>query len=88
VFVAGVVTGLATALGLMLLRDGLVRRRRVRLEAREAEEHRQRHIAALEEEHAAYHGGNGDGDGRDREHVDLRDRVRDREPDHERVTTF
>jgi hypothetical protein len=86
VFVAGIVTGLATALGLMLLRDGLVRRRRVRLEAREAEEHRQRHIAALEEEHATYHGG--DGDGRDREHVDLRDRVRDSEPDHDRVTTF
>ncbi|MEY2403781.1 MAG: hypothetical protein QOD38_1332 [Acidimicrobiaceae bacterium] len=84
VFVAGLVTGLAAALGVMLLRDGMVRRRRHRLEAREAEEHRERHIAALEEEHAAYHRTDGEGervDGdREREPVDLRDR--------DRVTTF
>jgi flagellar biosynthesis/type III secretory pathway M-ring protein FliF/YscJ len=53
VFVAGVIAGLAGAIGLMLIRDGLVRRRRLRLEAREADEQRERHIAALEEEHAA-----------------------------------
>jgi hypothetical protein len=77
-FVAAVITGLAAALGLMLIRDGIVRRRRLRLEAKEAEEHRQRHIAALEEEHAAYHRAD-DHDG-DREPVDLRER--------DRVTTF
>src|SRR5436305_11814925 len=55
VFIAGVVTGLAAALGLMLIRDGLARRRRMRLAEREAEEERERHIAALEEEHAALH---------------------------------
>src|SRR5688572_33054361 len=52
-FVAGTVTGLAGAFGLMLVRDGLVRRRRLHLEAREAEALRERHIAELEEEHAA-----------------------------------
>ncbi|MEY2423509.1 MAG: hypothetical protein QOI95_3576 [Acidimicrobiaceae bacterium] len=83
VFVAGVVTGLTGALGLMLMRDGLVRRRRRRLEAREADEHRERHIAALENEHAAQHRTTDDHDG-DRAPVDLRERDRDR--DH--VTTF
>lgn len=78
VFVAGVVTGLVGALGLMLIRDGMVRGRRLRLEAKEAQEERDRHIAALEEEHAAIHHsdvrtGNGDS-------VDLRDG--------NRVTTF
>jgi hypothetical protein len=77
-FVAGVITGLAGALGVMLIRDGLARRRRLRLEAREADELRERHIAQLEQESAAMHRdavhANGD-DG-----VDLRDR--------DRVTTF
>jgi hypothetical protein len=86
VFVAGVVTGLTGALGLMLLRDGMVRRHHHRLESKQAEAHRERHVAALEEEHAAHHsvGTNGD----DGEHVDLRERVRDLEPDRDRVTTF
>jgi hypothetical protein len=86
VFVAGVVTGLVAALGMMLIRDGLARRRRLHLEARQAEVHRERHIAALEEEHAAYH--SADGNGQDGEHVDLRDKVRDLDPDRDRVTTF
>jgi hypothetical protein len=77
-FVAGVVTGLTGALGVMLLRDGMARRRRLRIEAKAADEARERHIAALEEEHAAHHRelvGAHDG-----EIVDVRDR------DH--VTTF
>ena len=86
VFVAGIVTGLTAVLGIMLLRDGLVRRHQKRSEARRAEAHRERHIAALEEEHAASLGA--DTDGANREHVDLRDRVREREPDRDRVTTF
>jgi hypothetical protein len=86
VFVAGVVTGLVAALGMMLIRDGLARRRRLHVEAKQAEAHRARHIAALEEEHAAYHGT--DGDAQDGEHVDLRDKVRTLDPDRDRVTTF
>jgi len=86
VFVTGVVTGLAAALGLMLIRDGLARRRRRHHEAKQAEAHRERHIAALEEEHAAYR--RTDGDGQDGEHRDLRDKVRDLDPDRDRVTTF
>ena len=77
-FVAGIVTGLAAALGLMLIRDGLARRRRLRLEAKEAEALRERHIAELEEEHAAIHRHEIHADGDDG--VDLRDR--------DRVTTF
>lgn len=78
VFVTGVVAGLVGALGIMLIRDGMARSRRLRLEAKDAEEHRERHIAALEEEHAAIHSrdvrpSNG-------ESVDLRDS--------DRVTTF
>ena len=82
VFVAGVVTGLVAALGVMVIRDGLARRRRLHLEAKQAEAHRERHIAALEEEHAAYHRTDGltDSDGQDGEHVDLRDKVRDLDP--------
>lgn len=86
VFVAGVVTGLVAVLGIMLTRDGLVRRHRLRSEARQAEVDRERHIAALEREHAA--GRLADADAVDHEHVDLRDRVRDLEPDRDRVTTF
>ena len=79
VFVAGVVTGLAGAFGLMLMRDGLVRYRRLRLEAREAEELRERHIAELEEEHAAMlRNARADGS----PSVDLRER------DRQHVTTF
>jgi hypothetical protein len=78
VFVAGVVTGLAGALGLMLIRDGLARRRRIRLEAKEAQAQRERHIAALEEEHAALH--RSDARASNGESVDLRDS--------DRVTTF
>jgi uncharacterized integral membrane protein len=88
VFVAGVVTGLAAALSVMLIRDGMLRRHHKRLEAKQAEEHRERHIAALEEEHAAYQRAGADGDGNGSEHIDLRDRVRDLEPDRDRVTTF
>jgi hypothetical protein len=78
VFIAGVVAGLVGALGIMLIRDGLARSRRRRLEAKEAEEHRERHIAALEEEHAAIHGS--DVRGTNGDSVDLRD--------NDRVVTF
>lgn len=82
-FVAGVVTGLAGAFGLMLMRDGLVRRRRLRLEAKEADEVRERHIAELEEEHAAMLG-SAPADGEGNSKLDLRERDLDRE----HVTTF
>jgi flagellar biosynthesis/type III secretory pathway M-ring protein FliF/YscJ len=91
-FVAGVVTALVGVLGVLLIRDGMIRRRRVRAEAREAEQVRERHIAALEEEHAAHHRAEATAparetqDGRDGEAIDLRDR--ERQPDHEHVTTF
>ena len=77
-FVAGVVTGLAAALGVMLIRDGLARQRRLHLEAREADELREQHIAELEKEHAAIHRSDVRANGDDG--VDLRDR--------DRVTTF
>jgi hypothetical protein len=86
VFVAGALTGLIAALSVMLIRDGLGRRRRLRLEAKRAEEHRERHIAALEQEHASYHRTNGDA--LDGEPVDLRDRAQHFDPDGNRVTTF
>jgi len=79
-FVAGVVTGLAGAFGLMLMRDGLARRRRLRLESRAAEELRERHITELEEEHAAMRDTRAD----HRDDVDLRNHELDRE----HVTTF
>lgn len=85
VFVAGVVTALAAAIGIMLVRDGLSRRRRIHRERVEAEQRRERHIASLEEEHAAMH--RTDTRERDGANVDLRDEIeRDRERDH--VTTF
>lgn len=87
VFVAGVVTALAAAIGIMLVRDGLSRRRRIHRERVEAEQRRERHIAALEDEHAATRRTATDTGERDGAHVDLRDESeRDREPDH--VTTF
>jgi hypothetical protein len=78
VFVAGVVAGLAAALGLMLVRDGLARSRRLRIEAKDVQERRERHIAALEEERAAMH--RSDVRANDGDNVDLRDG--------DRVTTF
>src|SRR5688500_5929140 len=81
-FVAGVVTGLAGAFGLMLTRDGLARRRRLRREAREADRLRERHIAELEEERAAMVS-----DTRARRGDDDLD-LRHRELDREHVTTF
>ncbi|MEY2434500.1 MAG: hypothetical protein QOC92_4225 [Acidimicrobiaceae bacterium] len=46
-FTAGVVTGLVAALALLLLRDGAVRRRRMRLDAKRALATEQEHVAAL-----------------------------------------
>jgi flagellar biosynthesis/type III secretory pathway M-ring protein FliF/YscJ len=86
VFVAGAVTALAGAIGIMLVRDGLIRRREARRERALEEELRQRHITALEQEHAAHQRAElADGNN---ERVDLREPVgeRDREPDH--VTAF
>lgn len=78
VFVAGLVTGLAAALGVMLFRDGFIRTRRARGEARETRLERERMATAYEREH----GLNGhDGAPRD---VDLRAPDVDRE----HVTTF
>jgi hypothetical protein len=79
-FVAGVVTGLAGALGLMVIRDGLARRHRLRLEAREADRLRERHIAELEEERATML----ERTRSERDDVDLREHELDRE----HVTTF
>jgi uncharacterized membrane protein YciS (DUF1049 family) len=45
VFAAGLVTGLVAALAIMLLRDGVVRERRMRLDAKRSR--------AVEEDHAA-----------------------------------
>ena len=78
VMAAGVVTGLAAALGLMLVRDGVVRRRRIRLEAKAVEEDRERHIAELEEEHEARR--RADVGAHNGETVDVRDS--------DRVTSF
>lgn len=63
-FVSGVVTGLVAALGMMLLRDGMRRRRQLTKDAKHAHvehDHVPERIAA-----------------EDREPVDLRDRDRDR----------
>ena len=76
-FVAGAVTGLAAALGMMLLRDGFIRTRRSRAVAREKVIERERMAAAYEREHGLVH----DDDERE---LDLRDRELDRE----HVTTF
>ena len=76
--VAGVVIGLVAAVGIMLMRDGAIRRRRLRAEARESAAERDRMAAMYEEEHAAHR----------RDHV----AVRDGEPvdlrESDRVTTF
>jgi len=78
VFVAGLVTGLAAAVGIMLFRDGLVHTRRARAEARETRLERERLAAAYEREHGlGQHVPDGQG-------LDLRDRDLDRE----HVTTF
>ena len=76
-FVAGVVIGLAAALGMMLFRDGFIRTRRARAEARETRLERERMATAYEREHGLVH----DGNGRD---LDLRESDLDRE----HVTTF
>jgi len=77
VFVAGVVTGLAACVGIMMFRDGFVRTRRARAEARETRLERERMAAAYAREHGLEH----DGEARD---LDLRERDVDRE----HVTTF
>ena len=81
-FVAGVVTALAGAIGVMLVRDGLVRRRRLHQERSLEEERHARHVAALEEEHAALHRRDGRAD-----NIDLRDEEVAREREHH-VTSF
>jgi TRAP-type C4-dicarboxylate transport system permease large subunit len=77
VFVAGVVTGLAACVGLMLFRDGFIRTRRARAEARQTRLERERMAAAYEREHGLERAG----ETRD---LDLRERDLDRE----HVTTF
>ena len=74
VFVAGVVTGLAGCVGLMLFRDGFIRTRRARAEARETRLERERMAAAYEREHGL--GRDGDGEA---SNLDLRERDLDRE---------
>ena len=74
VFVAGVVTGLAACIGVMLFRDGFVRTRRARAEARETRLERERMAAAYEREHGLGRGGEDDG-----RELDLRQRDVDRE---------
>lgn len=78
VFVAGCVTGLVAALGIMLFRDGFIRSRRARAEAREQRLERERMAEAYAREHGLERR---DGEARD---LDLRDRDVDRE----HVTTF
>ena len=89
VFVAGVVTALAGAVGVMLVRDGLIRRRRLHREAAEADQRRERHIAALEEEHAANHRASAEARSDDKDSVDLRDKLQaERERERSHVTSF
>jgi len=85
VFAAGVVTALVGAIGVLLVRDGLVRLRSTRRDVREAEVRRERHLAALEEEHAAYHTTDGPAPAVDT--LDLRDEL-ERNRQREHVTTF
>ena len=81
VFVAGIVTGLAAALGIMLFRDGFIRSRSTRAENRASRVERDRMAAA----YAREHGLDGRyGDDRDDRDVD----VTDRELDREHATTF
>ena len=82
VFVAGVVIGLAAAVGIMMMRDGMVRSRRSRAETKATVAERDRMAAAYAREHGL--------DGRYR-HDDGNDRdvdLTDREMDREHVTTF
>ena len=97
VFVAGVVTALAGVLGVMLVHDGLIRRRRRHREAVEEETRREQRMAELEEEHAARR--RAEVESRTNEtagtdnaaSIDLREKIqaeRDRERERARVTTF
>jgi uncharacterized membrane protein YciS (DUF1049 family) len=78
VFVAGVVAGLAAAVGIMMFRDGLVRSRRTRAESRATAAERERMASAYAREHGL-DGRNGD----DRD-IDLTEH----DPDREHLTTF
>ncbi|HEX4821588.1 MAG TPA: hypothetical protein VFV00_15390 [Acidimicrobiales bacterium] len=80
-FVAGIVVGLAAAVGIMLMRDGMVRSRRARAQSKASIAERDRMAAAYAREHGL--------EGRAREaredgEVDLTEREMDRE----HVTTF
>jgi uncharacterized membrane protein YciS (DUF1049 family) len=77
-FVAGVVVGLAAALGMMLLRDGVVRRRRLNHEAKQAHEERDRLASAVEREQEARRI-DAANSGEPIDSVDLRDHELDRE---------
>lgn len=77
-FVAGLVTGLAAALGVMLFRDGFVRTRRARADAREQRLERERMATAYAREHGL--------DTTDAEPRDLD--LRERDVDREHVRTF
>jgi len=81
-FVAGIVTGLAAAVGIMMFRDGFVRARRVRAETKAMAAERDRRAAAYAREHGL------DGRYGDDREVDLTDRDTDRDMDREHVTTF
>ena len=78
VFVGGIVTGLVAAVGVMMLRDGLVRSRRTRAENKATVAERDRMAAAYAREHGleGHHGENRE--------LDLTDRELDRE----HATTF
>jgi len=82
IFVAGIVTGLAAAVGIMLMRDGLVRSRHARAQTKATVAERERMAAAYAREHGL-DGRRDDDRDRDRE-VDLTERDMDRE----HVTTF
>jgi hypothetical protein len=78
VFVAGAVTGLAAAVGIMMFRDGLIRSRRTRAASRATAAERERMASAYAREH-----------GLDGRHIDDRDvDLTDHELDREHVTTF
>jgi flagellar biosynthesis/type III secretory pathway M-ring protein FliF/YscJ len=90
VFIAGAVAGMAGALGVLLLVDGMARRRRLRAEKNEAIRERDRLASAYEAEHAEDRRSE-TVDSTD-ESLDLRERerarVRDRDGDREHITTF
>lgn len=97
VFVAGAVTGLVAAFGIMLLHDGGERRKVRRRELRETEAERDRLATAYREEHADHRAAREVADERS---LDLRDRElaqereRELDPDRDRdrerhgITTF